>query len=391
MQIPVYIRTALDKLTTAGFSAYVVGGSVRDSVLGINPTDFDLATSAAPEQTKACFDGFRQFYAGVKHGTVSVIIDGNVVEITTFRIDGEYQDSRRPQNVTFTQDLQKDLARRDFTVNAMAFHPQVGILDFFGGVEDIKTKTIRCIGDSRVRFTEDALRILRALRFSSALGFDIEPSTQQGMRDCARLLLNISKERIVFEIKKIITGKNAKNVLEKHFHIIQTVAPEIERLKPELFENTSENMYVRLAFLMLYCENPNRLMRRLGFDNNTRETVRILLDWKAKELRPEPVFLKQQLRYVSLDDLCLAAKFKSGVDGADYSNVLALINQIIGQNQCFSLESLAIDGGDVMALGFSGKQVGAVLNGLLDMVICGQVENKKTALIKAVKSMDLPN
>ena len=389
MTLPPYIQTALDRLNARGYSAYVVGGSVRDSILGLAPTDFDLTTSALPEQIKDCFSGYRQFYAGIKHGTVSVVIDKNVVEITTFRIDGDYSDNRRPEQVVFTDDLQADLARRDFTINAMAFHPKTGICDFFGGREDLSAGLIRCIDESRTRFEEDALRIMRALRFSAALGFEIEPDTQQGMSDCAELLKNISKERIVFELKKIICAPHAARVLDRYFYIIRTVIPQLEPPDTGLFCG-ADHVCVRLAFLLLGCTEPAGLLAEMGFDNKTKALVLYLLDHRDIALTPDRVFVKRQLRRVAPPDFYQLVRFKGRIDRADYSAVWAAAEEIIKNGECYTLPQLAVDGRDIMALGlYKDKQIGKALDLLLEQVIQGLIENKKAALIAAAKKLDL--
>ena len=207
--IPQYAKKSLEILEKNGFEAYIVGGCVRDFLMNKTPHDFDITTNARPQDTKKCFDGYRLITNGEKHGTIAVVIDGEVVEITTYRIDGSYSDSRHPESVTFSKNLSEDLSRRDFTVNAMALDKNGEIVDLFGGRSDIENKIIRTVGNPSDRFEEDALRIMRALRFASLLGFEIDPETSEQIHKKAYLLKNISIERIRDEFMKLVCGEKA--------------------------------------------------------------------------------------------------------------------------------------------------------------------------------------
>ena len=210
---PEKILKAIALLESNGYSAYTVGGCVRDSVMGRAPNDWDMTTSAAPDETREVFKDFHTVATGIKHGTVTVLIDSEPVEITTMRVDGKYSDNRHPESVSFTKRIEDDLSRRDFTVNAMAYNPKTGVVDPFGGQNDIKNKIIRCVGNPDTRFGEDALRILRAIRFSSVLGFDIDKKTSQSIIGNRSLLQNISKERIRVELIKMLCGQNVEKIL----------------------------------------------------------------------------------------------------------------------------------------------------------------------------------
>ena len=225
--LPAQVNTALARLHDAGYEAYIVGGCVRDRIMGREPKDYDITTSALPEQTAAVFAGERIIETGMKHGTVTVLLDGEPLEITTFRIDGTYSDSRHPDAVTFTPSLREDLARRDFTMNAMAYSSETGLVDPFGGQADIAAKYIRCVGDPDLRFREDALRILRALRFSSVLGFPIEPETDGAARYLCLLLKKISAERVFSELKQLLCGPDVRRVLLDYAGVLGAVLPEI--------------------------------------------------------------------------------------------------------------------------------------------------------------------
>ena len=231
MQLPSYIVKVLDMLENAGYEAFIVGGCVRDSLMGNTPHDYDITTSALPEETERVFSGMRLIETGMKHGTVTVIADGSPVEITTYRVDGEYHDSRRPDHVSFTRSLREDIARRDFTVNGIAYSPKRGMFDYFSGAEDIRRRVIRCIGEPEKRFHEDALRILRGLRFSASLGFEIEKYTALAMLDSRELLLNISAERIFSELSGMLTGReswhNIRRVMSRFRDIFAVIIPEL--------------------------------------------------------------------------------------------------------------------------------------------------------------------
>lgn len=231
MTLPPAISLALSRLEAAGFEAYVVGGCVRDSLMGFEPHDYDITTSATPEETERVFCNERVIETGIKHGTVTILLSGTPVEITTYRVDGEYSDSRRPDSVSFTRDIREDTARRDFTMNGIAYNPQRGYVDIFAGEDDINHGIIRCIGDPDERFQEDALRIMRAMRFSASLGFEIEPKTAEAMMKNKELLKNISNERIFSELCGLLSGRrsaeNIRRVLSEFREILAVIIPEI--------------------------------------------------------------------------------------------------------------------------------------------------------------------
>lgn len=237
MDMPKNVDIAINLLQSAGFEAYAVGGCVRDSLLGKTPNDWDITTSAKPEDMKSVFADFHCIDTGIKHGTVTVVIDGEPLEITTFRLDGEYEDNRHPKSVTFTSNLGADLGRRDFTVNAMAYSKKTGTVDLFGGQNDLKNKIIRCVGDPDRRFNEDALRILRALRFASALDFEIEEKTAQSLLKNRALLGNISEERIAKELLKLVCGKGAKRILTDFAPVLFEILPELQ----PMYKNSHDN------------------------------------------------------------------------------------------------------------------------------------------------------
>lgn len=228
MKLPEYVDVVLEKLNIDGFEAFAVGGCVRDSILGIAPKDYDVTTNATPEQIKRCFSGFRTIDTGIEFGTVTVISDGFPIEVTTYRIDGEYNDNRRPDSVEFTSDLSEDLRRRDFTINAMAFNKKTGIIDLYGGKADLSERVIRAIGEPVERFNEDGLRIMRALRFASCYNFSIESGTAEAIHSKARLLENIAKERIAIEFNKFICC-NCESLLREYNDVFSILIPEIKK------------------------------------------------------------------------------------------------------------------------------------------------------------------
>ena len=228
IKLPANVSEIIDILQNAGFEAYCVGGAVRDSIMGFTPDDWDITTSATPDETRRLFKDYKTIDTGIKHGTLTVIIDHKPYEVTTFRIDGEYNDNRHPEEVVFTPDLKNDLARRDFTVNALAYNNTSGLVDLYGGTDDIYNSIIKTVGNPDKRFNEDGLRILRALRFAAVLGFDIEPETAAAIHRNKYLLKNISAERINIELSKLICGKNAFNILMEYPDVLSVFIPEIE-------------------------------------------------------------------------------------------------------------------------------------------------------------------
>ena len=282
MNIPLHIRNVLEILYKNGYEGYLVGGCVRDALMGIEPHDFDLTTNATPDEMLKVFKGMRIIETGLKHGTVTVVSEGENVEITTYRIDGTYLDNRRPESVSFTRNLKEDLSRRDFTVNALAYNHKDGIVDMFDSQTDLKEKIIRCVGDPDKRFSEDGLRIMRALRFSSCLSFEIHADTANSVHKNKHLLSNISSERIYAELKKLVSGKNADSVLTEYSDVFFTIFPSVANNKT-LFEKNAlklplvNNDYKqRFASLLWgYDEKEvNQFMKSLKPDNESLKFIR---------------------------------------------------------------------------------------------------------------------
>lgn len=441
MNIPEFVLTAIEKIELAGFSAYVVGGCVRDSLMGLPPHDWDITTSAAPGEIKQIFSDSPVIEVGISHGTVAVVLSNEPVEITTFRIDGEYLDNRRPQSVCFTNSLKEDLSRRDFTINAIAYGLNSGICDPFGGRDDIKSKTIRCVGNPQKRFTEDALRIMRALRFSAVLGFDIESETAKAIHNCRNLLKNIAFERINSELSKLLLSKNPLPVLRQFSDVFSVFIPEISscvnfnQRNPHhcysVWEHTikaiskSERVLpIRLALLFhdlakplcakadsngilhfrghpdLSCEIARSALNRLHCDNRTKHTVLMLVKLHDTPLAPDSVSVKKALRDLGeynlrllicvklADNAAKASTPDSAKQRADIQAALKTLNKITELNECYSLKQLSVNGRDIIETkAVKPTAIGKVLSGLLEAVIEGKCENEKSALLSYLPNL----
>lgn len=435
LDIPDIAEFIINTLETNDYEAYLVGGSVRDILMGTLPDDTDITTNAHPEEIKFIFSDFIVIETGIKHGTVTVMKDGAPIEITTYRTEGGYSDGRHPDKVTFTSDIIEDLSRRDFTVNSIAYNPSAGLVDPFLGSNDIKKKIIRCVGNPKTRFEEDALRILRALRFSSVLGFDIESETSTAIHECRNLLKNVSAERIYSELSKTLCGKNIRNVLIEYVDVFAVPIPEIGRMinfdqknfhhKFDLLRHTAEVVanitpvkHLRFAALLHdiakpicqsfdednvahYYKHPSvgahtadEIMHRLKADNITRESVVRLIKWHDTPIEESERIIKRKLRSIGKENLFdLFELQKSDTLGLadEYHNRLhhfeklkEITQVILNQEQCFSLKNLNINGYDVASLGLKGKQIGNALNFALEAVIDGITENNKEALLKHI-------
>ena len=391
MRLPDDVAFILDTMKNAGFSAHVVGGSVRDSLIGRELGDFDITTNALPEQTKAVFNDYRTVDTGIKHGTVTLVLNGIPYEITTYRVDGDYKDNRHPDSVCFTASLREDLERRDFTVNAMAYNPDTGLSDPFDGRGDAAAKLIRAVGDPYKRFDEDALRILRALRFASVLGFEIEDMTARAVRERAHLLSAISTERIYTELKKLVMGVDAEKILTDYSEVIAPLLSglNVTRLpRRELFD--SAETVVRFAALFLLnsesaAEHSERAFTELKTDKLTRTRVFAMLDAYCRiELTDERAALTALAMYgaetvcdvLNLGLLCERFARKESV----------MLESALASGKPYRISDLSLRGGDIAAMGFKGERIGEMLNKLLFAVIDGRVENTATELSRFAKN-----
>lgn len=379
-KIPAYIRDICRRFYEAGEDAYIVGGSLRDIMLGRTPNDFDLAASALPERTAELFSDKRVIETGIKHGTVTVIYDGYPIEITTFRIDGSYTDSRHPDGVCFTGRIEEDLARRDFTVNAMAYNDRAGLVDPFGGRVDLDKKIIRAVGDSRRRFSEDALRIMRAFRFSAQLGFTIDGDTLSGAVDQKRGLSKIARERIAAEFLKLVTSEDAEKVipLMTKYGILSYITgeyvPNAETVS--LLRQMPTEAGARLGFFLSDTDEAEarEILRGLRYSN-------ALITSAAAVVRGSRFAVNEQSDARRLIGNCgvyakNAAK-ASVLRGISDKNSIEWVQE--NTAPC-KLSELSISGRDLIAMGFMGRDVGRILNILLERVMEKPELNEKNTL-----------
>lgn len=404
MTYPEYIKKCIDLLEKNGFSAYVVGGAVRDGLLGKEAHDWDVTTSARPEQIMDTFADFRTIPTGIKHGTVTVLVDAEgsaavPVEITTFRIDGEYLDNRRPSEVIFTPSVTDDLSRRDFTVNAMAYNEKEGLVDLFGGKEDLERGIIRCVGDPKTRYSEDALRIMRAFRFAAQLGFEIEKKTLADAASCVHLLKNIARERIGVELIKLLAGEGVEYALGKMtesgaFDVILGFSPDKRAIK-RASAIKSADPFARLSMLILELdeEKKGEVLSSLRLSNEQKRCV--LRICKAAELETDAdvdtlsvVARRFLANYANICDVALEALFASGRNDAHTLEKFAeAVRREREKEICLSISELAIDGKDVLAIAREPAQVGAILSALLEYVIEHPEKNEKKLLLKVAKEL----
>lgn len=445
MQIPVHVSELISRLKSAGFSAYVVGGCVRDSLLGLEPHDWDICTSALPDQMQAVFQGLRTVETGLKHGTLTVVMDHVPYEVTTFRIDGDYTDHRHPDTVVFVDDLTKDLARRDFTVNAMAWSPETGLQDPFGGRQDLDAHLIRCVGEPEQRFEEDALRVLRALRFASVYDFAIEPATASALRQKAPDLKLVAGERIREELLKLLCGEAAGRILREYPEVLAEIIPELRPMigydqqnhhhSFDLWEHTVRGLegvpaepVFRLTMLLHDTGKPvvrttdekgeghyfghpkvsEEIARRtadaLHLDNAFRDRLCTLVRYhdiplrtQSGEINIDRSFLLRRLNKFGEEDLralflihC-ADRTATGYSSPERERArlrerMSALDALLAEKPCFTLKDLAVNGRDLIAAGLKGKVVGEALQALLEAVMDGKVPNEKEALLAELHS-----
>lgn len=407
INLPEDVKIIIETLYANGYEAFAVGGCVRDSLLGREPGDWDITTSALPQQVKALFR--RTIDTGLEHGTVTVMLGKNGYEVTTYRIDGEYDDARHPKSVEFTGNLKKDLERRDFTINAMAYNDVCGIVDEFGGIADLDNKLIRCVGKATDRFGEDALRILRAVRFSAQLGFEIEEETIKAIKELAHTLEKISKERIHTEFNKMLKSAHPEYFERAaELGITKAVMQEYDLLSKEqkafssifvrLAENELPERYAALTFKQ-GSEAAVRLLRELKMDNNTITLTERLVKHLHTELTQDEAKLRHIIHNIGEDIFLRLMSFriayekameKSG-NAADIQGAVDQYNlaeKIIRRGDCLSLKSLALNGKDLMEMGIpAGREVGRILNLMLHKVLTDQSLNTKNKLISEVNKL----
>lgn len=432
MKIPDKAKQVFQLIENSGYECFLVGGCVRDMLMGKEPHDIDITTNATPEEIKEVFSDFHTLDIGLKHGTVTVMLDGEPIEITTYRKESSYSDGRHPDSVSFTQNISDDLSRRDFTVNAIAFSETKGIVDPFGGAADIKNKTLRCVGDPTERFHEDSLRILRGLRFASVLGFSIDKATEQAMFDCKELINIVSPERIFTEITKLLCGENAGEILSLYSDILAVALPEIKAMKgfeqhnfhhiydvlghtAKVIDAVYPAVHLRLAALFHDCGKPDcfsldengvghfyshasisaqkakEALTRLRCDNATKEKVVKLVKIHDTPIEPDSKTVKKKLQkygenlFFDLIKLQRADNMGLSPDylyrQKTYDQLEEIARQVIEENQCFSLKYLAVNGRDMITLGLKGKDIGLALDELLRAVVEEKCSNDKESLL----------
>ena len=425
-QVPGSVRFILDTIRGAGYEAYIVGGCVRDRLLGREPDDWDITTSALPEQVKGLFSVTVD--TGIQHGTVMVLRGGRGYEVTTYRVDGAYKDGRHPESVVFTPNLEEDLKRRDFTINAFAYDPESGIVDLFGGLDDLRGGIIRAVGDPDKRFDEDALRIMRAVRFSAQLSFGIEEKTRNAISAFAPKLALVSRERIRVEFEKTIYSDNPAYVNEyRRLGLAQYIVPELygrcfldesERLWEQIPADDEDVDVLRLAafFMGLKSGECSTVMRKMTFDNRTRDLVSGILKYRSGSSEtqggcrdavsglsqsrdnaaeqadslaeqfwdPAPISIRKALRICGAETYRLGLKFRKA-QGLDVHESEKQFENILQRGEAYNISMLDITGADLMDAGIpQGKRIGETLNMLLDKVIEDPQLNNKEVLIKFI-------
>lgn len=422
MNLPINAKRLIDMINEQGYRAYAVGGFVRDSIMGIECGDIDITSSATPDELETILESnnIKFVETGIKHGTVSAIIDHIPYEITTFRTDGEYGDNRHPDDVLFVRNIEDDLARRDFTINAIAYNDADGVVDLFGGVEDINNRIIRCVGDADRRFQEDALRIMRAIRFASVLGFDIEDKTKKAIHDNKELLKNIAFERIFVELRKLLLGDNVESVLAEYRDVIAVIIPEIahsfdfpQNTKWHLYDVYTHTIksvalapkvdYIRLTLLLHdigkpFCKKTDEngvdhfkghalvsadmsksILKRFKVSNDLYNKIIPLIENHARYIKDDSANIKMWLRALgeelTLDyiDVKIADLSSHNLD-LSQSEIDTLYDikdrtiSIINSNEPYLISHLAINGNDLIEMGYKGKDIAIKLNELVELV-----------------------
>ena len=437
--IPWQCEKILRRFSDNCIEAYLVGGCVRDSLLGKIPKDWDICTAALPEQVIRLFEDEKVILTGLKHGTVTVLIGGMAVEITTYRIDGEYEDNRRPKEVFFTNSLREDLSRRDFTINALAYHPDKGVIDYFDGIGDLERGMIRCVGDAASRYQEDGLRIMRAVRFACVLNFQFESETEQAIKDYSYLLRNIAKERIQVEFDKILTSSWAAYGLETlaRLDCFPYFLPEICHTwqfvqegglhQYDVFHHTvkmvsllPEDVVLRLTALLhdigkpyvwqavdskdtfpnhevISAELAETILERMRYDKKTIARVKLLIAEHTRGLLPKETNMRraiadlgaggvQQLIQIKRADIQAHNAILEQTPLVIFNEMEAMMQMILERGDCCSLKQLAVTGKDIMALGCKGRAVGNVLDQLLDMVLVNPACNERQYLLEQAQN-----
>lgn len=390
--LPEKIKKTLKRLCDSGYEAYAAGGCVRDMLMGRQPDDYDITTSAAPDEVMNTFADLTVVPTGIKHGTVTVVDGGEHIEITTYRIDGEYADNRHPTEVSFTRNLHEDLARRDFCMNAIAMDFCGKIVDPYGGEADIAARTISCVGEAQKRFHEDGLRILRCIRFASVLGFEIDKTTAEAVHGCVRLLGGISAERIFAELKKLICGTAASKILKEYKDVIFEILPELDTdeydTAADKINSAPQCADIRLALLAASAapQCAELICRRLKTDGAMRSVVTKLAANRDLTISPDRISVRRAAARFGADFLPRLADFLRIHSGNETMlEVRRIAEEIKSDGDCCAIADLNISGADITALGAEGRQIGQVLAQLLDAVMCEKTKNTKEDLLEYIK------
>ena len=438
--LPRKVEDIIDRIQAAGYEAYAVGGCVRDSLLGKEPDDWDITTSAKPEDIKRLFA--RTIDTGIMHGTVTVMVQKEGFEVTTYRIDGKYEDSRHPKDVTFTADLREDLRRRDFTINAMAYNPKDGLIDLYEGMQDMERGLIRCVGNAKERFTEDALRMMRAVRFSAQLGYVIEENTKAAVRELAPTIRNISAERIQTELVKLMvsehpdyirtayetgitaqifpefdvcmeTGQNnphhCYSVGEHILHTLSYVEPDKTlRLsllfhdigKPETLTVDEQGITHNHGHAAVGEEMAVNILKRLKFDNDTIDKVRKIVRYHDRKIESNAKSVRRAVNYIGEDifpllfpvkyaDIMAQSEFQREEKLRELETLRGIYDKIIADKDCLSLKDLAVTCSDLIAVGMKpGREIGCTLHKLLEVVLENPERNRKEELLRLLPLQD---
>jgi len=380
--LPPQIKYVLNTLIKNGHDAYIVGGCVRDLLCGKEPCDYDVTTSALPEQVQKIFE--KTVETGLKHGTVTVIVENFSIEVTTFRTESLYNDNRHPENVTFVGDVKDDLARRDFTVNAMCYNDKKGLIDLFDGKHDINNNILRAVGNAESRFCEDALRILRLFRFAATLDFDIEKNTFDAAIKCAPLLASISAERIFNELKKASCG----NKISLISPLLETNALQNYSLKnadlSRLYKLPKRTALRAFAFLFLTSFNLQKTLDNFKCSNNFKDYCLKMASLVTDGINCDKISIKKALRFADFDTVCDCLEYIQSILNIDTANHKTLLKEIIDANEPYKISQLDISGNDMKALGFDGKQVGEKLEFLLQQVLKNPLLNKREKLLNLI-------
>ena len=403
INLPPKVEYIINKIYENNYEAYIVGGCVRDAILGLKPHDYDITTSAPPDAIIDIFKGFRCIETGIQHGTVSIVIEKDIYEITTYRIEGEYKDHRRPESVDFTNKLEEDLKRRDFTINAMAYNEKEGLIDLFGGKEDIESRVIRTVGNPYDRFNEDGLRMIRAIRFSSKLDFQIEEDTLKAIYDNANIIEDISLERITDEFSKIILSDNPENII----YLFKTKILKYLNVSNEENEHKLLKLYKRINILKKIDKN---LVKRLVVLDYLMEDLQIntksfctTLIYSKKIIKNHDTIL-ELLKNVKIErlDKFMIKKILNKIDKnlfeeyldisrviykdeKNFIKIIDILKEIEENNECYNIKNLKVNGKDIMSLGYKNKEIGEILTYLLEEVIKNPKINQKELLMEKIK------